>query len=83
MASGSSHQADTHTAPRSLLHIPSAALGVLGEPPQPIARPSGLRPIASCSTAITFHAVKIRMREAVGQAAAQASLLRHNSLWAA
>src|SRR5690348_10157113 len=59
-----------------------AALGVLGEPPQPVTRLSDLRSIAPCSAAITFDAVKIRMREGVGQAAAQAFLIRHNSLWA-
>jgi hypothetical protein len=39
----------------------------------------GLRVIAPCSTAITFDAVKVRMRET----AAQAFLIWHNSLWAA
>jgi hypothetical protein len=60
-------------------HRHNAALGVLGEPPQPVARLSVLQAIAPCFTAITLDAVKVHMQEAVGQT----FLVRLNSLWAA
>src|SRR5206468_10498938 len=61
----------------------SAALGVLVEPPQPVARLSGRRGYRALLHGGYVDAVKVRPREAADQAAARAFLARHDSLWAA
>ena len=61
----------------------SAALGVLGEPPSPVARLSGRPGYRALLHDGYVDAVKVRPREAPDQAAARAFLARHDSLWAA
>ena len=58
-----------------------AAWGVLGEPPQPVARvPSRQQGYRAFRHGGYVDAVKVRPREAADQVAAQAFLARHNSL---
>jgi GNAT superfamily N-acetyltransferase len=58
-------------------------LGVLGEPPQPVARLSGRRGYHALLYGGYVDVVKVRPREAADQTAAQAFLVRHSSLRAA
>jgi GNAT superfamily N-acetyltransferase len=56
---------------------------VFGEPPQPVASLSCLRGYRALLRGGYVDAVKVRLREAADQAAAQAFLTRHSSLRAA
>jgi len=64
-------------------HPHLTALGVLGEPPSPVARLSVRRGYRALLHDGYVDAVMVRPREAADLAAAQTFLARHDSLWAA